>query len=1450
MSTNLTLHINADTQGLTEIKKVLRDLKSAVGPASAVATGFKDLKRDSLALKLGMANLTESIGKLDSGNIRAKKGTDKLGTGLKELAGTTQKTSKVIDLSRASLAELAASSTVTSQALRIQKLELLELHSQMAAFTGPIGTAAAKVQSLAKVTDLLSKEFQNQVAVYTAINAKTNEKVALSKTLTQTLLTTAVAQKKLTETEAVALGATNASIVAEAKYQAALATGTNVRSGYAAAAMKEESAALRLIGVKTTQEGFSKKLAASMATEAAATAVATAATASYAAASMRGAASAQKLIGVKAAGEAFSKKLAASMAAESQAILATVAASTLALQIAKSSASADAKVIKTLKAKALAAANAASALGLMTVAEVEALAVTNGLASSLTTRLTPALKRASVSTTGMRDATRGAAAAGGSLFMAYGQILPMLGAYATVASTIAGTKISAEFESQTVYMNAVAEAGGDYSMTLSELQTKLLGFKDLAHGPIALADASKELVKAGFNSVQATSEIADMSKTATIAQEDLSMVTKGVAAQFRAWGESSVGAERGVSSLKQTANMMSVAALATSTDFGELNQMLAHTTELGPLTEASFSQILAALGHMSNMGIKGTKAATSLRTAMLRLENQSPTLQLQLERLNVPFSALSNGKLKDLPTLFEDLGASLQGLTSESRLNLLDDIFNLRAMKGGVAMLSAMSKSVGEGSFSFKDLEVKIREAGESLSFVDGIYAKLSDTTGEQLAQMKADISKVFISAFNDSNGAVKDLITSIREMAADGSLRTIADGLAGMAESFLWAAKKAVEFEDEIIAVGAAFLTWKIGTTITGMVAALNAARVAQIRFNIAAALNPYVLMATAIAGVLVYSAMYIKDLKEINEESSKLDIAANNIINSFDGWKSVFAGDISFFDFATMNAEDLAESQKYLNSIEGISEKIRRKTTELWEKEAEAGPLGTVRLAEPELRAEIAALEAMKAKLTVEERLKAAGSIVELAPRKVKKSTGGGGETLKLPVSIQQQYAAETNSLKILGESEQARFAQIQAAYKVGHIDKMALVQAEADLKSSLAQVTLDTMQAEYDLNAKLIAEVGITDKERQALTEKNKLLVDRIDLQKGLVSQQGYMNGLALEEAKYKDRILTSAAKLKETVFSQKVEQESITNAYSIYQAEYESGMHTKLEMQKKEQEYNLSALQSEYDIIAAQLLLNQAKLVGFSGTAQELADLKAVNEELARSLSLKAGEIETQKSIGSTVGTTGLDGVTSTYGKYIQDAADDFTNFGVIAQNALQGTEDALVSLATGGKVSFRDMANSILADIARLAAKKMISSLLSSGTAAVGAGAATSAAGGGWGAVASSVMGALVKHDGGRVGSPSATRNVNPAIFSGAPRFHDGLKSDEFPAILQKGEEVTSKQDVQAQRNSPSNDPSAGLNIINVVDPAMVEQYMSSSAGTKVILNSIANNSGEVKGVLA
>jgi hypothetical protein len=100
-------------------------------------------------------------------------------------------------------------------------------------------------------------------------------------------------------------------------------------------------------------------------------------------------------------------------------------------------------------------------------------------------------------------------------------------------------------------------------------------------------------------------------------------------------------------------------------------------------------------------------------------------------------------------------------------------------------------------------------------------------------------------------------------------------------------------------------------------------------------------------------------------------------------------------------------------------------------------------------------------------------------------------------------------------------------------------------------------------------------------------------------------------------------------------------------------------------------------------------------------------------------------------------------------------------------------------------SFKDAMEGFLDDMARSFAKMASDIAARSIMGGIGFGAGGGLSGGG--------LISLFAHKGGIVGEPGFQLKAMPAsTFTNAPRLHSGLMSDEFPAILQKGEEVIPK----------------------------------------------------------
>jgi hypothetical protein len=118
-------------------------------------------------------------------------------------------------------------------------------------------------------------------------------------------------------------------------------------------------------------------------------------------------------------------------------------------------------------------------------------------------------------------------------------------------------------------------------------------------------------------------------------------------------------------------------------------------------------------------------------------------------------------------------------------------------------------------------------------------------------------------------------------------------------------------------------------------------------------------------------------------------------------------------------------------------------------------------------------------------------------------------------------------------------------------------------------------------------------------------------------------------------------------------------------------------------------------------------------------------------------------------------------------------------------------DSLMEFVETGKTSFSDLASSIIKDLLRIMLQAQMSNITKGIFGSASGGSGSGIFGSLWGAVSGSVF-----HDGGVVGESSAPSRIMPAYaFAGAPRFHNGLAADEFPAILQHGERVLSKKEV-------------------------------------------------------
>ena len=115
------------------------------------------------------------------------------------------------------------------------------------------------------------------------------------------------------------------------------------------------------------------------------------------------------------------------------------------------------------------------------------------------------------------------------------------------------------------------------------------------------------------------------------------------------------------------------------------------------------------------------------------------------------------------------------------------------------------------------------------------------------------------------------------------------------------------------------------------------------------------------------------------------------------------------------------------------------------------------------------------------------------------------------------------------------------------------------------------------------------------------------------------------------------------------------------------------------------------------------------------------------------------------------------------------------------------------------------------------------------------------------------VGIATNHTGGMAGS-GPKRSVSPGWFSNAFRYHSGgiagLKPNEVPSILERGEEVLTTSDPRHRMNGGMGGESKGVTVINTFEPAeFISKALGVPEGEKAILNFMRVNSRAVKSAI-
>ena len=224
--------------------------------------------------------------------------------------------------------------------------------------------------------------------------------------------------------------------------------------------------------------------------------------------------------------------------------------------------------------------------------------------------------------------------------------------------------------------------------------------------------------------------------------------------------------------------------------------------------------------------------------------------------------------------------------------------------------------------------------------------------------------------------------------------------------------------------------------------------------------------------------------------------------------------------------------------------------------------------------------------------------------------------------------------------------------------------------------------------------------------------------------------------------------------------------------------------------------LASWQALQDAVAGAGTAGEAALEGATDAADQF-------DESLTAAGRAAGGAGAAAADGAEAAKTGWAAAVATLADYAAKARDIGGDIGQTLVGAFQSAENAVAEFVKTGKLDFRSLVTSMIADLAKLAARRFILGPIAN---------ALSGALGGAGGLFAEIL-----HSGGTVGGSGMRRMVPAMAFAGAPRMHSGgwagLKPDEVPAILQRGERVLSRREAAGYSQGQSSAPAVNVTIM-------------------------------------
>lgn len=392
----------------------------------------------------------------------------------------------------------------------------------------------------------------------------------------------------------------------------------------------------------------------------------------------------------------------------------------------------------------------------------------------------------------------------------------------------AATKASMDFEAQMSKVQAISGATGE---DLGNLRDQAIQLGADTNFSASEAAAGMELfASAGFKTNEIMAAMPGILDTAAAGGVSIAQATDVAASALNGFGMAA-------SDVGHIGDVLAKFAGDTNAGIMDTGEAMKYIAPVSKALGISFEDTAAAIGLLSNAGIKGSQAGTVLRGALTNLAAPTDKAAQVMESLGMNFFD-ANGKMLPMADILGILKDKTSGLTQQQKASTMETLFGKEAMSGMLAL-------VDQGPEKFTELT-------QSLTNCDGASKEMAGVMSNNLQ-----------GALNAMEGSLETAAIKIGDVLAP-MIKGAATWIGEMANKFSALPKPMQEFIVKFALVAAAIgpvliiLAKLIESVRTVISVFTGITRIATIASSLPALMSAPILMVVGIIG-LIAGAVYL---------------------------------------------------------------------------------------------------------------------------------------------------------------------------------------------------------------------------------------------------------------------------------------------------------------------------------------------------------------------------------------------------------------------------------------------------------------------------------------------------------------------------------------------------------------------------------------------------------------